>query len=130
MKHLIMALLFLAPGFILAQGVNKYTYDNDGHLAASYRGANTENYMFIKYHSNGLRSETGTFKNGVKHGAWKIWNEDGKLESIAHYKNGEKTGKWIIKDDAEQTTFEINFNHNQMLSALKKDTNGQVIARR
>ncbi len=129
MRKILLTTAFFIPLLIFGQGVNKFQYDNDGKLHSSYTGMDNGNYTFKHYHPNGIKSATGTYKNGEKHGIWKTWNAEGQLEAVAHYKNGEKTGKWIIKNEVEQTTFEISFYHNHMLHALKKNNQGQIIAK-
>jgi antitoxin component YwqK of YwqJK toxin-antitoxin module len=130
MKKMILQLAVLIPVMVFGQGVNKFRYDNEGRLHSSYTGEDNGNYKFVKYHENGQKASIGQFKNGEKHGVWKTWDSNGKLEAVAHYKNGEKTGKWIIKDEADHTTFEISFSHNHLLHALKKNDQGQIIAKR
>jgi len=130
MKKILIQLAILIPVMAYGQGINKFNYNVDGKPTSSFTGADSENYTFKHYYSNGVKSETGIFKDGVKHGVWKTWDETGKLTSVAHYKNGEKTGKWLIKNETDNTTFEISFNHNHMLHALKKDNHGHVVAKR
>lgn len=123
-------MLISAPIVLFGQGRNKTVYDVDGKISASYLVSDHGNYTFTKFHSNGLKASTGKFKDGEKHGVWKTWNATGKLTSVAHYKKGEKSGTWIIINDDEQTVFEISFQKNHMLYALKKDEHGHIIAKR
>lgn len=129
MKKIILQLAVLIPVMVFGQGINKFTYDNLGRLNNSYVGEDEGNYTFTTYHENGLRASTGKFKNGEKHGTWKIWDSNGKLEAVAHYKNGEKTGTWII-NEPDHTSFEISFSHNHLVHAKKKDDHGHVVAKR
>lgn len=130
MKKLIFLLAVLSPVMVFSQDVNSTKYNDEGTLLISYSGEDDGNYRFIKYYENGNTASIGQYKNGEKHGVWKSWNEDGKVAAVAHYKNGNKTGKWIINDAIEHTTFEINFNDNHVLHALKKDNHGHIIAKR
>jgi hypothetical protein len=130
MRKILFISALLLPICIMGQGVNKFSYGVDGKPNSAFIGPDSENYTFKHFYSNGLKSESGRFKNGVKHGVWKTWDETGKLTSVAHYKNGEKTGKWLIKNQDDNTTFEISFNHNHMLHALKKDIHGHIVAKR
>ncbi len=130
MRKILLITAFLIPALIFGQAVNKFQYNAEGKLHTSYTGEDNANYTFKAYYSNGQKSTLGHYKNGVKHGIWKTWDENGKLTAVSHYRNGEKTGKWIIKDEYEHTVFEISFSHNHMLSALRKDQHGQIIAKR
>lgn len=130
MRKVLFISALLIPMTMMAQGINKFNYRVDGKPQSSFIGPDSENYTFKRYYSNGVKSEIGRFKNGLKHGVWKTWDDAGKLTSVAHYKNGEKTGKWVIKNENDQTTFEISFNHNHMVNALQKDNHGHIVAKR
>ncbi len=129
MKKVLVILLVSLPSFILAQGINKVQYDGNGGIKSSIYGSDAGNYTFTHYYNSGIKSSTGKFKDGVKHGTWKTWDETGKLTAVAHYKNGEKTGKWIISE-TDNSSFEISFHHNHMIHALKKDDHGHIVAKR
>jgi len=129
MKKALVILLAILPGFLLAQGINKVQYSVNGDIKSSIYGSDAGNYTFTHYHSSGIKSSTGKFKNGVKHGTWKTWDENGKITAVAHYRKGEKTGKWVISE-SDKTTFEISFNKNHMVHALKKDVHGNIVAKR
>jgi antitoxin component YwqK of YwqJK toxin-antitoxin module len=129
MKKMLIILSLCLPALVSAQAINKFHYGVDGNLQNTLTGADANNYSFTQYHSNGIKASVGQFKNGLKHGTWKTWDENGKLTAVAHYKNDEKTGKWII-NETDHTTFEISFDHNHMLHALKKDDHGHIVAKR
>jgi antitoxin component YwqK of YwqJK toxin-antitoxin module len=129
MKRVLIILSLSIPGFLMAQGINKVSYDELGHMNSALYGTDAANYTFTQYYSSGIKSATGKFKDGKKQGTWKTWDENGQLMAIAHYKNGEKTGTWII-NEPDHTSFEISFNHNHMLRAFKKDDHGHIVATR
>jgi antitoxin component YwqK of YwqJK toxin-antitoxin module len=129
MQRVLIILSICLPGFLMAQGINKVTYDEVGNLSNTQYGVDGGNYTFTDYYSSGIKSSTGKFKNGEKHGTWKTWDENGKLIAVAHYKNGERTGTWII-NETDHTYFEISFSHNHLLRALKKDDHGHIVAAR
>src|SRR5687767_11464823 len=129
MKKILIILSLSIPGLMFAQGINKFQYGVDGNLSSAFTGPDAGNYTFTYYYSSGIKSAMGKFKDGEKHGTWKTWDENGKLEAVAHYKNGEKTGKWII-NEPDHTSFEISFSHNHLQHALKKDDHGHIVAKR
>lgn len=43
---------------------------------------------WVRWYSNGRRSETSPWRNGLLHGITKIYNEDGTIEKEIRYKNG------------------------------------------
>lgn len=130
MKGLVILIAVFLSLQLNAQGLNQVIYGQDGNVKYSRIGLNNNNYTITKYHPNGQKAEKGHYKDGLKHGTWKSWDQNGKLTAKAHYKNGEKTGTWIVKDFDGHCTFEISFSHNHMLSAIKKNEKGEILATR
>ena len=129
MKKVLIILSLSIPGLMFAQGINKFQYGIDGNLSSTLTGPDAGNYTFTYYHSNGIKSAIGKYKDGEMHGTWKTWDENGKLTAVAHYNQGEKTGKWII-NEPDHTSFEISFSHNHLQHAFKKDDHGHIVAKR
>lgn len=50
----------------------------------------------IQYHPNGVKSMEGPLKDGLRHGEWKSWYEDGSLWSVGSFVNGLRHGKGIV----------------------------------
>jgi len=50
---------------------------------------------WVGYHNNGQLWNQGNYKNGVKEGAWVYYYENGQLEYKSNFKNGKKEGTWI-----------------------------------
>lgn len=55
--------------------------------------------QYTEYYLNKNLKEQGSFKKGLKNGAWKSWNEDGTLAVSSTWKNGllvskEKASLW------------------------------------
>ena len=46
------------------------------------------NGNYNEFYLNKNLEVQGAFKNGLKNGAWKTWNEDGTLALVANWKNG------------------------------------------
>jgi antitoxin component YwqK of YwqJK toxin-antitoxin module len=85
------------------------------------------NGKFEKYDNKGNLIETGCFKKGVRHGLWKLWNEQGglvrktfwkkgfreqmigysesgEIKEIYNYKNAKKDGKCLFQKNGKDTT--------------------------
>ena len=45
-------------------------------------------------YENGKEELNGRFRNGIKNGKWKWWNDDGGIDSTGNYKNGIMHGRW------------------------------------
>ena len=50
--------------------------------------------VFDLYKSTGEKKLEGYYKNGLKNGKWKWWNEEGGIDSTGSYKNRLMNGKW------------------------------------
>lgn len=48
---------------------------------------------------DGVQTGLASYKNGIKHGVWKIWWPDGTLAYEMYYEKGEKTGIWKQYDE-------------------------------
>jgi len=54
----------------------------------------------IKYHDNGMVSETGFYnKEGKLHGEWISYNTKGLKTVVANYNHGEKVDTWLFYHD-------------------------------
>lgn len=45
---------------------------------------------FLAYHPNGQLKEAGRFKEGIKQGEWRSWNERGELVRITRWRQGKE----------------------------------------
>ena len=48
----------------------------------------------FSFYKNGIEELNGRFRNGLKNGKWKWWNEDGGIDITGSYKNGLMNGNW------------------------------------
>gem|GEM_PF-6353317 len=120
----------LIPVMAGAQNFVNSKYDNEGRLTATYTGTDRNNYSFTRFHENGVKKETGVFREGVKHGVWKSWNENGELQASARYRHGMKTGKWTIYNGDDKQVFHISFEKDLIKTATRKDSHGNILANR
>lgn len=66
-----------------------YWYDDNSiHSSQGGYSGKLLNGLYEAYYLNHNLKEQGTFKKGLKDGAWKSWKEDGTLSQAANWKNG------------------------------------------
>lgn len=53
----------------------------------------------LTYSLDGVQTGIASYRDGVKHGIWKIWRPNGTLAYEMLYENGEKTGIWKMYDE-------------------------------
>ena len=46
------------------------------------------NGIVANYHPNGMKAMEGPYENGVKHGLWIFYDENGTVESFQIFKDG------------------------------------------
>ena len=71
------------------------TYRN-GHLRSTQEyidGLDHGEWTF--YFNDGQIQTQGTFEKGKRIGVWEYFHENGELKQKSHYKNGLKNGEWI-----------------------------------
>jgi antitoxin component YwqK of YwqJK toxin-antitoxin module len=61
---------------------NKIHFSQGGYSGKLLNG------LYSEFYPNKNLKEQGTFKNGLKDGAWKSWNEDGTLNQISKWRKG------------------------------------------
>ena len=101
MRRLI-SLLFIAffTLAVCAQGVAKDTiinsYYENGNIKEqlSYNEKQELDGKCYTWTIEGTKTGEASYKDGVKHGVWKIWRNDGTLAYELFYEEGKKKGEW------------------------------------
>ncbi len=79
---------FYKNGKILGEH-SKWYYDGRVQLQENYNEEGKQDGKFLEYYEDGSLKNKGKFKNGLKKGWWKSYDENGKKE-IDFYKKGKK----------------------------------------
>jgi len=61
------------------------------------------------YHENGTLREQGTFENGKKVGEWKRFNDQSQMVAIANFVDGQKHGNWKIWDNQGVLRYDMSY---------------------
>jgi len=79
-------------------GIWKEWYlDNTLKLEYAYKDDNLHG-VSVDYDSTGKKDSEKKFKNGLKHGEWKFFNDDVELVHVEIYEDDLKNGLWYTKD--------------------------------
>tara|TARA_R110000803_G_C11900581_1_gene312048 strand:- start:43 stop:549 length:507 start_codon:yes stop_codon:yes gene_type:complete len=74
-----------------------------------------------------LLREKGSFKNGVKDGAWGIYYETGQVYRKGHFKNAKKEGLWVSYWGNGQLSYKGNYKNDKEEDAwVGYHENGQL----
>ncbi|SNR15692.1 toxin-antitoxin system YwqK family antitoxin [Tenacibaculum jejuense] len=87
-------------GYVYTNQQNKYVgdifwYTKEGYDASNSQYINSTNQPLTYYHNNGKVWKINTYKNAVKHGKIKLYNNSGVEIGNDHYKNGLKLNDTI-----------------------------------
>ncbi len=99
---------------------------------------------FIKRYTDNQLAQKGIYKNGLKHGIWKTWYPNGKLQTstawkngvkkggykayselgkpqvLGEYRNDKKQGKWIYLQEKDTTFFKKGKRNDEKIERLKE----------
>lgn len=63
--------------------------------------------------------ETGFFKDGVSHGKWVQYNQDGEVQIEAFYNEGKKAGTWFVWTDDGKGLYQLAYEDNYLVNSHK-----------
>lgn len=71
------------------------------------------------YEGTELVKETGFFKDGVSHGKWVQYNQEGEVQIEAFYNNGKKTGTWFVWTNDGEGLYQLAYENNYLVKSHK-----------
>ncbi len=81
------------------------------------------------FYPSGAIKEVRSYKDGIKHGIWKTWNEAGILTAEAGFQNGKKDGAWYVWDDQGTKRYEMYYKNGEKKGTwIIRDEKGTVIS--
>lgn len=81
------------------------------------------------FFENGTLNEIRTYKAGVMHGTWTMWNNIGIKIGVANYQDNLKHGEWFIWDENGQMRFSMFYNKGEKSGTWKMwNENGELIS--
>lgn len=114
MKKLLIVLtvLFFSLTSIYSQGtthdgnevreaITTTSYHENGEVKEilSFNEEKELNGICYAYNKDGVLVGVASYKDGVKHGTWKVWRNNGTIAYKIKYKDGKKVGKWKVYDE-------------------------------
>jgi len=102
---------------LLAGGVSELSTYPDGsprHELTSLKG---QLVKIVSYYRNGTVKEVGHYKNGVRHGSFVSFNENGKKDCAAYYYSDKKDGVWTFYNAEGNIERQVFFNQNFIVRA-------------
>lgn len=113
MKKLLLCLFLIFSVSVFGQKDNlvKSYYEN-GNIkeVLSFNEKEKLDGICLTYSADGVQTGLASYKDGIKHGEWKIWREDGTLVYEMFYENGVKTGIWKVYNERGELIKKRDFN--------------------
>jgi hypothetical protein len=80
----------------------EYFWYKSQEIRSTFGGASGQllNGHFSAYYSNKQLAQQGRFKNGLKHGRWTYWYENGNVKRIELYAHGSPKGNLICYNES------------------------------
>jgi antitoxin component YwqK of YwqJK toxin-antitoxin module len=86
------------------------TYFDNGNVKAKQTVVDGISHgAYTLYHENGVVREQGAFDNGKKTGEWKRYGEQNQLVGIANFVDGQKHGNWKIWDNNGVLRYDMSY---------------------
>lgn len=67
------------------------------------------NHKEVLYYNGGQIKFVQEYFNGIKHGAYKNWYEDGTIRTLGAYDMGFRKGVWSWYNDKGSIEFQVNY---------------------
>jgi hypothetical protein len=104
----------------LKRGRSYYYYNLQGiHVTKGALIGKPLDKQFVKQDRNGQLIESGTFKNGLKHGEWKRWYDNGEIACIEKWKKGCGIGTKVVYDGQNEVLGEYRWKDNSWCLSRK-----------
>ncbi|WP_461788819.1 toxin-antitoxin system YwqK family antitoxin [Pedobacter sp.] len=85
------------------------------------------NGMYTSFYLNKQLKEQGNFNNGLKHGEWKQWRDDGSLISRINFNAGLEHGDFYRYDEHGTLIEKGKYSHGKLSGKLRKVINGDSV---
>lgn len=109
MKGLKYILVLLIVGAATANAQEKVEYEKDGDQVKQ-----------ITYFEDSEKiKEIGHFMNGVSHGRWVQYDQNGTVTTEAYYQDGKKVGTWFVWANDGATLYELAYEDNKLVQSHK-----------
>lgn len=129
MRTLATALLFLLFAGTQAQEQLIQERHPNGKLAST-QYLDGDQVRFITYYESGRVKEMGGFRDGLRDGVWKQFDENGVVLCEALFASGLRNGRWTIRNAQDQTVGLLSYADGDLSRAEQRSAAGDLIAAR
>lgn len=126
MKNVILTLALVFSGHVFAQESTNQTAAKGMANATVQKTGNLNKTVW--YYESGKVKEIGYFKNGLKHGTWTSYDEDGNKIMQANYVNGVKEGNWCVWHTNGLLKYHMVYEDGKRILSTEWDVDGNVVA--
>lgn len=85
----------------------------------------------VYFYPSGNRKETGSYREGLKHGVWERYEDNGVKTAQGNYNEGKKDGVWLVWDANGVKRFEMKYKDGEKVDTwFEYDSTGSLTAER
>ncbi len=130
MKNIGVLLLLVAlPMVAGAQEGVRNEYFPDGRVSEVWTAFEDGYLSFVAYHENGRIKERGGYIDGLRHGQWSQYDEQGQRVCRVRFDHGAREGTWKLRG-LDGTVRTLEYRKNLLVRAEERDLSGEVISQR
>lgn len=118
----LLALVLLSASFaasppLRAQAILHTAFHDSGERAFVLFDRGALGIQVIRFYEDGSLRETGFVLAGRRHGEWSRWTRTGRRTGLAYYRHGVRSGAWKIWDDSGRLLYELEYDAGSLIAA-------------
>ncbi len=130
MNRLLLLFLLSALAFpTSAQELVQRSFHPNGRIHVTRYSDGSSEY-FVEYLANGRVAAMGAYREGRRHGTWKLFDERGVMRSKAEFNRGERCGTWEFRDGRNALQGTLRYAEGRLSSGTLHDAGGHLVAGR
>jgi antitoxin component YwqK of YwqJK toxin-antitoxin module len=129
LRTLILPLALVTCTLLQAQELLQRSYHPNGTLHRTRFSDGAVEY-FMEYHANGRLSAMGAFRDGLRHGTWKVFDGSGVMRARAEFDRGRRCGHWEFRDERDRLRGSLQYVDGRLISGSSSDPEAGLTAHR
>jgi len=129
MRTLILLLMLVGGTALQAQELLQRSYHANGHLKRTAFTDGAVEY-FMEYHPNGRLAAMGAYRDGLRHGTWKAFDDAGIMRARAEFDHGRRCGTWEFRDERDHLRGSLRYVDGRLVSGTSTGAADGLVAHR
>lgn len=116
-SHFILLLFVTLTSGLFAGGESEVSLYPNGNTRHELTGLKGQLVRIVSYYPNGDLKEVGHYKNGVRHGSFVSYDQNGIKNCTAYFFSDKKDGVWSFYNAEGELVRTVFFNQNEIIRA-------------